>query len=138
MREITKIMIKDFKIMKLGVDFMGYEVGRKENLSFHHLIVPHRHCKELGLGEGYFYWNGAILDQRTSHEYLHLIEQKDLDMFNYITSEMIDMNILGRLDEKNLKNIDEVLQSFEREHCSDRGKKGRYLIKDEYIRRRVR
>lgn len=131
-------MIKDFKIMKLGIDFMGYKVDRKEYLSFHHLVVPHRNCKEFGLGEGYFYWNGAILMQRNSHEYLHLIEQKDIEIFSFITSEMIDMNILGRLDEKNLKNIDDVLTLFEREHCSDRGSKGKYLIKEEYIRGRKR
>lgn len=133
MREVTKIMIRDFKIMKLGIDFMGYKVDRKESLSFHHLIVPHRSCKEYGLGEGYLYWNGAILMQKTSHEYLHLIEQKDLDVFNYITSEMLDMNMLGRLDEKNLKNIDEVLKSFEREYSYVKGSKGKYLIKEDYI-----
>ena len=138
MKEITKIMIKDFKIMKLGIDFMGYKVDKKENLSFHHLIVPHRNCKEMGLGDGYFYWNGAILMQRNSHEYLHIIEQKDIDIFNYITSEMIDMNHLGKLTEENLKKIDEVLNFFEREHCADKGSKGRYLIKEEYIRGRKR
>lgn len=138
MREVTKNMIKDFRIMKLGIDFMGYKVDRKESLSFHHLIVPHRHCKQYGLGEGYLYWNGAILVQKTSHEYLHLIEQKNIEIFSFITSEMIDMNVLGRLDERNLKNIDDVLTLFEREHCSDRGKKGKYLIKEEYIRGRKR
>lgn len=138
MKEITKIMIKDFKIMKLGVDFMGYEVDRKENLSFHHLVIPHRCCKEQGLGEGYYYWNGAILMQRNSHEYLHIIEQKDRDVFDYITSEMIIMNCLGKLTSENLKKINEALISFEKEHCSDKGSKGRYLIKEEYIRGRRR
>ena len=30
MKEITKIMVNDFKIMKFGIDFMGYKVKRKE------------------------------------------------------------------------------------------------------------
>ena len=81
MKEITKQIIKDFKIMKLGYDFMGYKVDRKESLSFHHLIIPYRECKSFGLGEGYLYWNGAILRQNTSHDYLHLIESKDLNCF---------------------------------------------------------
>ncbi len=135
MREITKEMIDYYKIMKLGYDFMGFLVYQKNKLSFHHLIVPHRHCKEAGIGEGYLWWNGAILNQSTSHEYLHLIEAKDFDMFSAITSEMIDENVKGYLDMENLKHILDVLHCFEREHCSDHSKKGNYLIKEEYLYR---
>lgn len=53
MREITREMIKEYRLMKLGYDFMGYEIKNKQDLSFHHLIVPRRNCKALGLGEGY-------------------------------------------------------------------------------------
>ena len=136
MREITKEMIKEYKLMKLGYDFMGYEIKNKQDLSFHHLIVPRINCKALGLGEVYLKWNGSILNQNTSHDYLHLIEAKDLDMFMAITSEMIDENAKGYLDIKNLQRISDVLSCFEREHCSDRGKKGRLLIKEDYIRKR--
>ena len=135
MREITKQMIDYYKIMKLGYDFMGYPVYQKNKLSYHHLIIPRRQSKEAGIGEGYLWWNGAILNQSASHEYLHLIESKDFDMFSAITSEMIDENIKGYLDMYNLKRILDVLHSFEREHCSDRGKKGNYLIKEEYLYR---
>ena len=136
MREITKLMIKEYKLMKLGYDFMGYDITNKSNLSFHHLIVPHRNCKAMGLGEGYLEWNGAILNQNTSHDYLHLIEAKDLDMFMAITSEMIDQNIKGRLDIENLRRIRDILECFEREHSNNRSKKGKVLIKQEYMRRR--
>ena len=81
MREVTKLMIKDFKIMKLGYDFMGYKVNRTKDLSFHHLIIPNRESKSYGLGEGYLYWNGAILRQNTSHDYLHISEKIDPDIF---------------------------------------------------------
>ena len=135
MREITKQMIDYYKIMKLGYDFMGYPVYQKNKLSYHHLIIPKRQSKEAGIGEGYLWWNGAILNQSTSHEYLHLIEAKDFDMFSAITSEMIDENVKGYLDMENLKRILDILKCFEREHCSDRGKKGNYLIKDEYLYR---
>ena len=136
MREITREMIKEYRLMKLGYDFMGYEIKNKQDLSFHHLIVLRRNCKDLGLGEGYLKWNGSILNQNTSHDYLHLIEAKDLDMFMAITSEMIDQNIKGCLDIENLRRIRDILECFEREHSSDRGKKGRLLIKDDYVRRR--
>lgn len=138
MKEITKQMIKNFRIMKIGIDFMGYKVDRKESLSFHHLVIPHRDCKLFGLGEGYLSWNGAILRQDTSHDYLHLIERIDYDMFLAITSEMIDENVKGYLDMENIRCIDDCLTFFEREHCSDRNKKGKLLIKEKYIRRMIK
>ena len=137
MKEITKIMVNDFKIMKLGMDFMGYHVNRKQDLSYHHLIVQRRHCKEAGLGEGYLYWNGAILRQNTSHDYLHIIEKIDPDIFYELTSEMIDENIKGRLDIDNLKRIHDLLLYFEREHDHDTSKKGKLLIKREFVTGRV-
>ena len=135
MREITKQMIEYYKIMELGYDFMSYPVLKKNILSFHHSMVPRRNCKAAGLGEGYLWWNGAILNQSTSHDYLHLIEAKDYDMFLAITSEMIDENVKGYLDRNNLLKIRDILEQFEREHCSDRSKKGNLLIKDSYLRR---
>ena len=137
MKEITKIMVNDFKIMKLGMDFMGYHVNRKQDLSFHHLIIQRRHCKEAGLGEGYLYWNGAILRQDTSHAYVHVIEKIDPDIFYELTSEMIDENIKGRLDIDNLKRIHDLLLYFEREHDHDTSKKGKLLIKREFVTGRV-
>lgn len=135
MKEIAERMIKDFKIMKLGYDFMGYNVDKKSSLSFHHLIIPRRESRKYKIGDGYLYWNGAILKQNTSHDYLHLIESKDHDMFLAITSEMIDENIKGYLDISNLRYINDVLCQFEREYCSDLSKKGKLLIKEEYLRR---
>ena len=136
MKEITKLMIKKYELMKLGYDFMGYDIINKNNLSFHQLIIPHRDCKAMGLGEGYLEWNGAILNQNTSHNYLHLIEAKDYDMFLAITSELIDENVKGHLDIDNLRRIHDILECFEREHSNDRSKKGKVLIKQEYMRRR--
>ncbi len=129
MKEVTKLMIEEFKLKELGMDFMGFHLNKGDIYSFHHLIVPNRN------GGAYARWNGAILNGKTSHPYLHVIEAKDYDMFCYITSEMIDMNVKGYLDIENLRNIDEVLRQFEREHCGDRTKKGKVLIKEEYTRR---
>ena len=138
MKEITKIMVNDFKIMKLGMDFMGYKVTRKEQLSFHHLIIAHKDCKTLRIpSEGYVYWNGAMLRQNTSHDYAHLIQKIDPEIFYLITSEMIDENIKGRLDIDNLKRIHDLLLYFEREHDHDTSKKGKLLIKREFVTGRV-
>ena len=130
MKEVTKLMIREFKIHKLDYDFMGYSLQKGDIYNFHHLIIPNRNGGPIAR------WNGAILCGKSSHPYLHLIEAKVYDMFCYITSEMIDMNVKGYLDIENLRKIHDVLKQFEREHCSDRGKKGKLLIKDVYTRRR--
>lgn len=131
-------MIIAYKLKKLGYDFMGYDFNKTQQLSFHHLLIPRRYCGKYGLGEGYLWWNGVILRQNTSHEYLHVIESKDLDRFNAITSELIDENVKGYLDQDNLFAIDDILDSFEREYSGTSTKKGKPLIKEEFTRRLVR
>lgn len=131
-KEVTKLMINEFKIKQIGHDFMGYSLQRGDIYTFHHLIIPNRS------GGPYARWNGAILCGKTSHPYLHLIEAKDYDMFCYLTSEMIDMNVKGYLDWENLRRINDILTLFEKEHCSDKNKKGKVLIKEEYTKRVTR
>lgn len=126
MKSITNIMINLYNLKK--IDFMGYTFTRN-NASYHHLIIPRR------LGGLETVENGAVLNGKTSHPYLHKIESVDLDVFNYITSEMIDINIKGYLDKANLRHIDDILCLFEREHSGDTTKKGKLLIKEEYTRR---
>lgn len=132
MREITKLMIKKYALMKLKYDFMGYQFQRSNQLSYHHLIIPKRE------GGPYTLENGVILKQRTAHEYLHIIEYYDLDMFYAITSELIDENIKGYIDFENLKAIDDILRQFEREYCGKRNKKGKPVIREEYTKRLIK
>ena len=129
MKEITKLMINEFKIKQLGYDFMGYSLNKNDIYTAHHLIVPARHGGKLTRQ------NTAVLCGQSSHPYLHVIEAKDEEIFYNITSEMIDMNIKGHLDVENLRQIDDLLTYFEREHCADRTRKGKILIKEEYTRR---
>lgn len=131
MKEITKLMIKKYALMKLKYDFMGYQLQRSNQLSYHHLIIPKRYKGPMT------FENGTILVQRTSHDYLHIIEQYDLDMFLAITSEMIDQNLKGYLDWENLKAINDILQQFEKEYCSLRNGKKKPLIREEYIEKRL-
>lgn len=135
MREVTTRLINDFKIYELGFDFMTYKVDKKSSLDFHHLIVGKKNCQVVGLGDGYQYENGCILNHDTSHPYLHLIECKDYQKFCYISSEMIDMKIKKRLDLYNLKRIQEILLEFEEENRYAKTKKGKLLIKPEFLRR---
>lgn len=136
MKTITKLMYDEFNIRRLKIDFCGYQVKRKESISFHHLIIARKDCKQLHVPcEGYVRWNGALLVQETSNEYLHIIEHVDPEIFYRITSEMIDENIKGKIDIDNLRKINDLLLFFEKEHSSDRSKKGKLLIKDIYLRR---
>jgi len=138
MKKVSYLMIEKFNLSNLGYDFMGYNFDEIKELSFHHLIVPRRNCKEKGLGRGFVEWNGAILNKDTAHKYLHIIEHYDYDMFMAISSEMIDQNIKGYLDYKNIKNINDILNSFEREYCGKRSNAGQLLIQEEYTRRLIK
>lgn len=122
-------MVNEFKIKELGYDFMGYSLQKSDIYTFHHLIIPNRK------GGKYERWNGAILCDKTSHPYLHLIERIDYDKFCYITSEMIDMNLQGRLCVANIRHIHDVLTQFEKEHATDRTRKDKLLIKRQYLER---
>ena len=136
MKPITKLMIREYKINKLRYDFMGFTFKRESELSFHHLIIPKRECKIYGIEEeGYVKWNGAILVQETSHDYLHLIEQYDREVFDFITKQMILMNENGALDEYRLRQIGIVLKGFENTHNGLKSSSGKRLIKREYYNR---
>lgn len=138
MRVITKLMVNDFNLKKLGYDFAGFHFNRTNELSFHHLIVPHRDSRSFGIGEGYVYWNGAILVQNTSHDYLHLIEQFNRPMFLAITDELIKENKQGYVDVDSIRRIHSIMEEFEDKYGNERGKKGKLLIKREYIKNRIK
>lgn len=129
MLHITRVMISAYNIT--DTDFMGYSVSR-DTANFHHLILPRRNYGSKSIK------NGAILNKDTSHPYIHLIENKDYDLFFRITREMIKENKLGRLDEKVLRTIDDLLGIFEREHCGDTNFNGEPLIREEYVKRLVK
>ena len=129
LKEVTKLLINDFKIQELGHDFMGYSLQQGDVYTFHHAIVPNRE------GGGYTYWNGVILFS-TPHQYLHAIESVDDNYFYYITSEMLDMKMKGYLDEDNLIEINNILSDFESKYRNKYTRRGKKLIKDKYLNRK--
>ena len=137
MKQVTYEMIEIFRINKLKYDFMGYTFKRTNELSFHHLIVPKRECKAQGLGEGYLFWNGAILKQDTSHDYLHIIERIDRKCFEKITEILVYENQMRKLDKESLIRIRELLLSFEERYKYEETKGGRRLIKSQYMKERI-
>lgn len=137
MKEISKILYKKYALCKLGYDFMGYLFENPKELSFHHLLISRQDCKNLSLGTGRWEYNGALLVQRNSHEYLHKIQLFDEDRFYAITSEIFDEIIKGHLDIENLKAIDDILNSFEKEYIDRINAKGQPIIKPKYIEQRL-
>lgn len=117
-------MIEEYNLK--NIDMMGYRFN-KNNASYHHLIIPKRYGGEESIE------NGAILNGRTSHPYLHIVEGINLDMFIAITQEIIEQKALGRLDKECLKRIDDILNQFEKEHSGKRTSKGKVLIKPEFV-----
>lgn len=132
MKQIIRDMIVLYKINELGFDFCGYSLQKGDIYTYHHNIIARRNGGPETIS------NGAILCGKSSHPYLHVIEAKDYDRFLAITSELIDENIKGYLDQENLLAIDDILTSFEKEYCSAKNKKGYPLIKEEYTQRLVR
>lgn len=131
MKPITREMIKIYQLNKLGFDFIGYKFNRSEQLSYHHNVIAKRN------GGLETIRNGAILVRDTSHDYIHVIEIIDPEIFYLITSEMLDENLKGKIDIDNLKRIRDLLLYFEREHDHDTSKKGKLLIKREFVTGRV-
>ena len=127
MREITRLIMNEYHIKKM--DFMGYKLNKNE-ASYHHLIIPKRLGGEDSVD------NGAVLNGRTSHPYLHIIENVCIGMFWDITDLIIEEKEVGRLDDDCLKKIDYILSCFEKENYNLRTSKGKVLIKEEYIRER--
>ena len=139
MRDITKLMIAKYNLLELKYDFMGYNFNKENDLSFHHLIIPHRLCKIHNIeNEGYVEWNGAILRQNTAHNYLHIIERYDREMFDSITNYMIEENKQGYIDDKHLLLIDDILCQFEKDYANATTKRGKWLIRKEYKNRITR
>ena len=124
MKPVTKEMIRLWDMK--DVDWMGYKKGENDIFTFHHLIVPNRK------GGPYAMWNGAILCGNTAHPYLHVVENYDYDRFLYLTSKLIDMNALGRLDLETIKQIDACLKYFEHEYQGKNTKRKKRIIKPEY------
>ena len=82
MREITRLMINEWKMKEM--DWLGYEVQRNNQYQFHH-IVKREHGGKLEIS------NGAILGE-LSHQYLHIVECKDLEMYIYLNNILKQIN----------------------------------------------
>lgn len=129
MKPIVNLMINEFHALDVGMDFMGYRITDPRRLSFHHLIVPKRKGGKETIE------NGALL-MRNAHDYLHIIEGADKEVYEAIQREMVLENKSREIMMASIERIDAILNEFEEKHCEDSNEQGYYLIKD-FFRRRV-
>ena len=127
MKQITKLMVNMYNLK--GIDFAGYKVSKDNPYTYHHCFF--KRC----LGGKETVENGAVLT-KNSHEYLHIVESRDLELYNYINNVLKQINEQGH--EPLLRQIiaiDYLLKLFEHDHMNDRSSKNKRLIKNEYLRR---
>ena len=126
MKRITKEMIKIYK--PLDYDWLNYKVTQSNPLTFHHID---KRCdggkEEID--------NGALITE-VGHQYLHLIECRELETYillNKIFKMINEQKAAPTKEQREL--IEYLLREFERVHKSDKNSKGKTLIQYKYLKR---
>lgn len=126
MKLITKEMIKIYKMK--DICWMGYKASENNPYTFHHL-------NKVEDGGEMDIKNGAILTF-TAHEYLHIIESYDLDIYLYLN------NVLRCINEQNyfptkkqLVTIDEMLKMFEGQYLDVKNSRNKKIVKSQFYDR---
>lgn len=128
MKQIIRDMLKIYKPIS-NMDWLNYKLVKKD-LTFHHIVK-----KQYGGKEEIS--NGALI-MNTGHQYLHLIEYKDIKTYNAINKlfrYINDQKYEPTLDQREI--IEYLLQEFEYQHRNDKNSKGKVLIKREYKERNL-
>ena len=127
MKHITNLMINMYNLKK--IDFMGYKVSKDNPYTYHHCFIKKCHDGKETIE------NGAVLT-KNSHEYLHIVETRDLELYNYINNVLKQINEQGHEPLlRQILAIDYLLKLFEHDHMNDRSSQNKRLIKDSYLKR---
>ena len=129
MGSIANKLFNDFELYKLGYDFMGYTFDDKKEISYHHIQPRHYKGKTT-------YKNGALLVRETSHNYIHVIEEYEFQLFIELSQELIAEHKDG-ITKDHLLAIRQMLEYFEGRYKDMYTKRGGLIVKEEYIRRRI-
>ena len=126
MKQITKDMLKIYKPYS-NLDWMNYKLVRSD-MTAHH-ILKREHGGRLEMD------NIALL-RSISHQYLHLIECKDIGTYNAINKMFKFINQQRHEPTQEQREIIEyLLKEFEKEHRWDKGSRGKLLIQRKYLNR---
>ena len=107
---------------------MNYKIDRKQDLTFHHIVKRENGGKAV-------IENGALLTHN-AHNYLHVIEFKEIETYNYINKmfEIINKQLHEPTSDQRFV-IEYLLRQFEDRHRYDVNSKGKPLIKQEWLKR---
>lgn len=126
---MDRIKIEMLKIYKpiSGLDWLNYKLVRSD-VTYHHILRRTNGGKKT-------IENGALL-MPVAHQYLHLIENKDIDtyiginkIFEYINQQKYEPT------QEQREILEYMLRQFEYQHRFDKGSKGKILIKHKYLER---
>lgn len=126
MKEDIVQMLKIYKPYS-NMDWMNYKLVRKD-LTFHHITKKENGGKrEIS--------NGSLL-MPVGHQYLHLIEFKDIETYNAINKifKYINQQQCEPTTEQR-EVIEYFLKEFEKIHINDKNSRGKFLIKKQYLER---
>lgn len=123
---IKKEMLKIYKPIS-NLDWMNYKLVKKD-ITYHHIIKKeHGGLKTID--------NGALL-MPVAHQYLHIIEYKDIETYNAINKIFKYVNNQQYEPTREQREIIEyLLKQFEYEHIEDKTSRGKNLIKYKYLER---
>lgn len=127
MKKIVREMLKVYKPIS-ELDWLNYKINKKSDLTAHHIK---KRCNG-----GKLEWDNIALLLPVSHQYLHLIECRDLE--TYIALNKVFKMVNNQMQEPNKEQrelIEYLLREFEEEHRWDKGSKGKLLIQRKYLDR---
>lgn len=119
-------MLKIYKPIS-GLDWMNYRIIRRD-MTAHHILK-----REDG---GKLEIDNIAPLRSVSHQYLHLIEFKDIETYNAINKIFKFVNQQGyepTIEQREI--IEFLLREFESEHRKEKGSKGKLLIQRKYLQR---
>lgn len=126
MDSVKREMLKIYKPIS-NLDWMNYKLVKKD-ITYHHIVKAENQGKRT-------IENGALI-MPVGHQYLHLIECKDIEtyiainkIFKYVNQQMCEPTREQR------EIIEYLLQEFEKIHRWDKGNKGKLLIQRKYLER---
>lgn len=130
MSRLRERLCKDYRIEELGYDFLGYTFNSRKDLSTHHIVPRHLggHTKKDNL---------CILSRDTAHNYIHIIESYDFDIFMRLTQCLLNEVKNGKIGIEELERIEELLLIFEDKYKDEQTKSGELLIRPEYKEKRI-
>lgn len=123
---VKQEMLKIYKPIS-GLDWMNYKLIKSD--------ITYHHCVKSSYGGKKTIENGALL-MPVAHQYLHLIECIDIDVYIAINNFFRVINKQREEPTQEQREIIEyMLSEFERVHRWDKKNNGKLLLQKKYLER---